>query len=79
MEDKFSFAEILRSLGEILGWVVLVCVRFMCRLRAKGCKSAPKAPSTWRSSSNEGHFSPILAHAHSETEEDLYNHTLAKN
>ena len=47
----------------------------MWRLKAKGCRSAPKAPSTWRSSSNEGQLSPIFAHARSETEEDLYNHT----
>jgi len=64
MEDKFSFEEIVRSLGEISG-MVPVRLRFMCRLKAKGCRSAPKAPSTWRSSSNEGHLSPILAHARS--------------
>ena len=74
MEDKFSFEEIVRSLGEISG-LELVWVRFKCRLKAKGCRSAPKAPNTWRSSSNEGHLSPIFAHARSETEEDLYNHT----
>ena len=76
MEDEFSLicGEIIRSLDEIIG-LVLVWVRFMWRLKAKGCRSAPKAPSTLKRSSNVGLFCPIFAHARSETEEDLYNHT----
>ena len=76
MEDEFSLicGEIIRSLDEIIG-LVLVWVRFMWRLKAKGCRSAPKAPSTWSRSSNVGLVCPIFAHARSETEEDLYNHT----
>ena len=74
MEDEFSLIseEIVRSLGEILGSVWL---RFIRRLKAKGCKSAPKTTHTWRSRSNEGPFSPIFAHARSETEEDFNNCT----